>query len=195
MDVENFLHAIQPWRVISNREDKLILKGSNSGDYSVKLTYEVLNRLASSPMPFPALSIWNLLVPLNVGFFAWKASWGKVLTLDQLKRRGRPLANRFYLCEDEETIDHLLVHYSQASMLWELILAIVGIKWIFPFSVHQALLAWKGARVGKKRKKKWRAAPLCLFWTVWREKNKVVFDNETFFTYRLKNSFICNFWY
>ena len=36
-EVENFLHMIQPWRVISNREDMLILKGSNSGIYSVKL--------------------------------------------------------------------------------------------------------------------------------------------------------------
>ena len=41
MEVENVLHAIQPWRVISSKEDKLILKGSNSGNYSVKLMYEV----------------------------------------------------------------------------------------------------------------------------------------------------------
>ena len=47
--------------------------------------------------------------------------------LDQLKRRGRPLANQCYLCENEKTIDHLLVHCLDASMLWELILVIVGI--------------------------------------------------------------------
>ena len=62
--------------------------------------------------------------------------------VDQLKRRGRPLANKYYLCEEEEeTIEHLLVHCLQASMLWELILAIVGIRWVFPFSVRQALLS------------------------------------------------------
>ena len=44
IEVENFLHSIQPWRVVSNREDRLILKGSNSGIYSVKLMYEALNR-------------------------------------------------------------------------------------------------------------------------------------------------------
>ncbi|RVW47606.1 hypothetical protein CK203_073732 [Vitis vinifera] len=32
--------------------------------------------------------IWSLCVPPKVGFFAWEASWGKTLTLDQLKRRG-----------------------------------------------------------------------------------------------------------
>ena len=47
--------------------------------------------------------------PNRVGFFAWDASWGKVLTLDQLKRRERALANRCFLCEEEEeTVDHLL---------------------------------------------------------------------------------------
>ena len=100
-------------------------------------------------------------------FFAWEATWGKVLTLDQLKRRGRSLANRCYLCEnEEETIEHLLVHCQRARLLWEIILAIFGIEWVSPFSIRQALLSWQGARVGKKRKKVWRAAPICLFWTV-----------------------------
>ena len=46
--------------------------------------------------------------------------------------------------------------------------------------------------VGKKRKKDWRAAPLCLFWTVWGERNRVTFDNEIFFAYKMKRSFICS---
>ena len=29
-----------------------------------------------------------------------------------------------------------------ARMLWELILAIVGMGWVFPFSVRRALLFW-----------------------------------------------------
>ena len=48
--------------------------------------------------------------------------------------------------------------------------------------------------MGKKRKKVWRAAPLCLFWTVWHERNIVTFDNAVFFEYRLQSSFICNLW-
>ena len=46
-EVENFLHTIELWRVVSNREDRMVLKGSNSGIYSVKLLYEALNRTAS----------------------------------------------------------------------------------------------------------------------------------------------------
>ena len=72
----------------------------------------------SAPTEFPAWSIWNPIVPPKVGFFAWEVSWGKVLTLDQLKRRVIPLANKCFLCEhDEETIDNLLIHCSRAKML------------------------------------------------------------------------------
>ena len=59
-------------------------------------------------------------MPPKIGFFAWEASLRKALTLDQLKCRGRALANRFFLCEeDEETIEHLLFHCKKARMLWD----------------------------------------------------------------------------
>ena len=48
--------------------------------------------------------------------------------------------------------------------------------------------------VGKKQVKVWRAAPLCLFWTVWKERNRVAFENEDFFIQRSKYSFVCNLW-
>ena len=125
------------------KKNPKIIRGSCTPSvYLVKLLYEVLNRTEAETRPFPALSVWNTMVPLKVGFFAWEASWGKVMTLDQLKKRGRSLANRCYLCEEkEETLNHLLVHCLKARMLWELILAIVGFGWVFPFSLRQVLLA------------------------------------------------------
>ena len=158
------MHVIHPLKVIPSRGDKLILKVNNAGNYSVKLIYEALNSPASLPLPFPVQSIWNPLVPPKVGFFYWEASWGKVLTLDQHKRRGRPLASRCYLCEnEEETKDHLLVHCRRARLLWKIILAIVDMDWVFPFYVCKTLLSWQSARVGKKWIKVWRAVPFVSF--------------------------------
>ena len=76
-----------------------------------------------------------------------------MLTLDQFKRRGRALANRRFLGkEEEEDINHFLVHCKNARMLWDLFLSIVGTCWVFSDSVIQTLLSWQGALVGKKRK-------------------------------------------
>ena len=67
-------------------------------------------------------------MPSKMGIFSWEAAWGKILTLDNLKRRGMAFANRCFLCEeDEETIDHLLIHCKSAKMLWDLFLSIVGL--------------------------------------------------------------------
>ena len=54
---------------------------------------------------------------VKVNFFAWEASWGRILTLDQLKKRHWTLLNS-YLCKGEKkTIDHLLLYYSKVRMV------------------------------------------------------------------------------
>ena len=174
-------------------EDKILFKGSKNDAFSVKSMYKVLD--CSLQVDFPFRSIWNPVAPPRMGFFAWEASWGKVLTLDQLKRRGRALANRCFLCEeDEEDINHLLLHCKKARMLWDLFLSIVETSWVFPDSVIQMLLSWQGAPLGKKRKNIWIAAPLCLFWTVWHNRNMLVFENRATSDQRTKFIFLSKLW-
>ena len=42
----------------------------------------------------------------------------------------------------------------------------------------------------KEERMIWLAAPLCIFWAVQRERNKVIFENEDFLLSRLKSSFV-----
>ena len=39
-----------------------------------------------SSKAFLAIVVWNLWVPIRIGFFAWEASWERILTLGPLKR-------------------------------------------------------------------------------------------------------------
>ena len=80
----------------------------------------------------------------------------------------RAIANRCFLCEEEdETVEHLLVHAKRLRIFWELFLATVGASWVFfPFSGRETLLSWQDARVGKKHKKVWLVASPCLFSTM-----------------------------
>ena len=72
--------------------------------------------------------------------------------------------------------------------------ALFGVAWVISFSVRDTLLGWRGFYLGKKRRKVWKAAPLCIFWAVWKERNMITFDNEELSMHRLKNSFVCNLW-
>ena len=119
-----------------------------------------------------------------------------MLTLDQLKKRGWTLANRCFLCcVEEEFLDHILIHCTKARVLWELLFALFGVMWVLPYSVRDNLLGCRGINLGKKRSKVWMTAPLCLFWVVWKERNKIAFENEELLIHRMKNSFVCNFWF
>ena len=60
--------------------------------------------------------------------------------------------------------------------------------------MKETLLGWHGLFVGKTHKKAWQTTPLCIFWTVWKKRNLIVFDNEELLIQRLKNSFVYNPW-
>ena len=56
------------------------------------------------------------------------------------------------------------------------------------------LISWRGSFVGKKRKKIWKSIPLCIFWTVWKERNRLAFRGGALNIQKLKNYFVCNLW-
>ena len=147
-----FLQTLHDQNLCPTGEDKLMLKDVKEKGFSIKIMYKGFG--ISPAFDLPSRLVWNPVVPPKIRVLAWEAAWGKVLMLDQLKRRGMAFANRCFMCkEEEETIDHLLIHCKSAKMLWDLFLSIVGISWVFPQSVFHTLLAWQGAVVGKKRKK------------------------------------------
>ena len=156
--VERFMLKIQAFRVQREEEDRVFWTTSKCGAFSVKSLYAMLE-LGDFPL-FPSGSIWRASVPPKLTFFAWEASWGKVLTLEQLQRRGYSLANKCFLCLSEvETVDHLLLHCVKTWVLWNLLFSLFGVAWILSCSVKETLLGWHGTFVGKAHRKAWQMAP------------------------------------
>ncbi|RVX03334.1 putative ribonuclease H protein [Vitis vinifera] len=75
----------------SLEEDAVIWKGESHGLFRIKDAYKLL--AGSNVISFPKKGIWVDKVPTKVAFFAWEASWEKVLTLDMLQRRGWQFPN------------------------------------------------------------------------------------------------------
>ena len=95
-------------------------------------------------------------------------------------------------CE-EENVNHILIHCTVARVLWDLVLGVFGVQWVFLETVKEVLFSWRGSFVGKKRKKLWNSIPLFIFWTVWKERNRLTFRGGLAIQ-RLKYSFVCNIW-
>jgi hypothetical protein len=81
---------------------------SRKGGFEVKTFYQALS--VNGIIAFPWKSIWRTKAPPRVAFFVWTAARGKILTLDNLRRRGMVVVNRCWLCEsDGKSVDHFFI--------------------------------------------------------------------------------------
>ena len=114
--------------------------------------------------------------------------------MDVLKRRGWTSVNRCFLCKGEKgSCDHILLHCSKASLLWLLVFSLFGVVWLLHTSIQATLLSWHSCTIKKRRKRAWNVTPLCLFWIIWKEKNRRAFENVQLSNEELKFSFCVTF--
>ena len=110
-----------------DEEDRVRWMDSKDGVFSVKSLYRALQPVSIAS--FPLKIIWNSYVQPKISFFTWEASWGRVLTLDRLQKRGWDLENRCFLCQMcGESIDHLLLHCERTRKVWTLLLSFFGVS-------------------------------------------------------------------
>ena len=159
--VGNLLHELRG-HSITPEEDSVFWKVGGNGQFRVKEVYSLLDRPLT--VVFLKNKIWVERVPTKIVFFAWEATWGKIMTLDRFQKRGWQLPNRCFLCAcEEENVNHILIHCTVARVLWDLVLGLFGVQWAFPETVKEVLFSWRGSFVGKKRKKLWNSIPLFIF--------------------------------
>ena len=147
----NLLHVLRGYR-LTLEEDSVSWKGGSNGHFRVKEAYSLLVNPIDTV--FPKNCIWVGRVPSKIAFFAWEATWGKVLILDRLQKRGWQISNCCFLCGcEEEIVNHILIHCIVARVLWEIVLILFGIQWVFPETVKEVLISWMSPFVGKKGKR------------------------------------------
>jgi hypothetical protein len=89
-----------------------------------------------------------------------------------------------------ESINHLLLHCEVAGTLWSVLFTLFGVKWAMNGRVIDLMACWKGQRGNKMVMEVWRMAPLCLMWTIWREKNSRCFEDTELTRAELSNRFL-----
>ena len=167
--------------------DGLRWKGRKDGVFSSRSFYHLLNE--RTRMPFPWKGIWAVKAPPRVSFFIWTATWGRILTCDNLMQRGYSMVGRCCLCcADGETVDHLLLHCPYSHVLWSFPFRSFHVSWVMPRNVKELLFGWRNW-FGKHHSDIWNLAPLCLMWIVWLELNSRIFEDVSCSTDQLLEKF------
>ena len=170
-------------------------KGNKNGQFSVKDYYNSLEEGAL--LKGTAKILWNPYAPSKVSFFTWDAWWGKVLTMNKLKKRGYQLVSICPFCtKNEDNLDHILICCSAIWELWATIPSVTGISRVCPYMVKDLFCAWSQLPVKKTNRKLWWVVPLCFYWAIWKERNRIMFEDAPFSPSRLKHSIISSllFW-
>ena len=172
----SLFQLIHPRIPRGDRRDTLRWRLKGDGKFDTRSYYHEI-RGASNSL-FPWKGVWKPKIPKRVAFFLWTAAHGRILTLDNLMLKGRPLANWCCMCcSDGESVDHLLLHCPIIHSLWAFMLQAFGIHWVMPGSVAGLLSSWH-QWLGKHNSEIWNLVPGCLMWIVWLERNRRSFEDK-----------------
>jgi hypothetical protein len=156
--------------------DKMWWVPKRKGKFEVSSYYAILT--SKDSVPFPWKSIWRTKAPPRVAFFVWSAALGKILTLDNLRKRNMMVVNRCGMCKkDEESIDHLLLHCDCAQILWNAFFTRFDLAWVMPRGVVNLLHCW-WSEGRSSSVVAWKMVPLCIMWCLWSERNGRFFEDS-----------------
>jgi hypothetical protein len=128
-------------RVNRDRADSLRWVSSKKCVFRVKSYFGSLT--CSGRTRFPWKSVWRTQAPLRTAFFTWSAALGKILTIDNLRKRHIIIVDKCSLCKrDGESVDHILLHCDVASALWNNIFSHFSISWVMPRRVLDLVACW-----------------------------------------------------
>jgi hypothetical protein len=100
--------------------------------YKLKVNSELVNG--------PWKIIWKSKVLPRVAFFMWTAVLGKILTMDNLRKKNIIVMDWCCICKKSgESIDHLLLHCEVAIEVWNMVFQLFGVMWVMPGRLNDCL--------------------------------------------------------
>ena len=80
----------------------------------------------------------------KVNIFFWILLQNKILTLDNLKKRGFIIINRCLLCKNDcESVNHITLHCPFTKMLWDKVCNLLNVDWVFLATIQLFFTSWK----------------------------------------------------
>jgi len=125
---------------------------------------------------------WKLKIPNKISVFGWRLLRDRLSTKTNLQRRQVEINDMccpFCRSMEEDAI-HLFIHCSKILPVWWESLSWMNIQGAFPQTPRQHFLQHVTGLADGIRINRWQCWWLALTWSIWQQRNKILFFNETF---------------
>lgn len=155
-----------------DKKDRLWWNLTKNGLFTVKSLYRAL-KLQQTACPFK--KFWNIKVPLKIRIFLWLFLKNKILTKDNLYKRGWRKGDKIcQFCCREESIQHLFFDCPFAKLIWNVVTCALDLKPILDKT--QLFSSWSSG-FNKNMKNLLLVGVSATIWAIWKTRNKACFDN------------------
>lgn len=129
---------------------------------------------------FPADRIWRVVaVPPKVGFFMWTLVRGRVLTVENLIKRGLHIVNRCVLCQAmDESVEHLFNNCNVTKEIWAFFGGAFKVNFLTASDIAGKLSMKPDAGLTRVGRKYWETCIHAVTWGIWMERNSRIFEGK-----------------
>jgi hypothetical protein len=184
LEVSGLLGLIERVVLQESKKDTRSWNLEASGAFTCKSFRNFLCNENPYPNFDPAKFIWESKVPPKVKFLGWLVAHGRLNTCEMLQRR-RPNScfspHWCVLCKQHgESAIHIFLQCDLASHLWQKLYWEAGLTWDAPSQISDLLTQTQNNQYGFGRGKKarvlWGCSVLAIFWVLWMERNRRIFE-------------------
>jgi hypothetical protein len=174
------------WQAIGNMqelnglEDTITWKWSADGQYSASSAYNI--QFSSNYSTMNLCPIWKAMVEPRCRFFAWTLLHKRILTADNLLKRGWPCNPLCCLCNSApETILHLCKDCSFSREVWNKVLSWANLPFLNGILGDTSLYDWwTGLRslCNRQSRRCFDGLLIHFWWILWLERNNRIFQSQ-----------------
>jgi len=170
-------HSISSTHSLNDLDDTISWRWSADGKYSSSSAYKI--QFSTNFCKIKFNPIWKAKIEPKCRFFVWTLLHNKILTADNLQKRGWPCNHNCSLCSlSLETVAHLCKDCPFAVEVWSMILSWANLRFLVGISKTGTLSEWwfrLRLLCSKHSRKSFDGLLIYFWWSLWLERNNRIF--------------------
>eukprot|EP00253_Pinus_taeda_P018879 PITA_18879 len=178
---QHFNERILKINIRKTEEDEKLRWGlKGNGKFSSKEARNIIEKEEEEAVMPWCSKVWDNLLWPKIRTFLWLLMRNKNLTWDNLCKKGFEGPSICPMCfVEEESLNHLFNTCEWACQLWRWMEGILSSSDRNRDSIHNIVLDWKKNFSSIQRVNRiWKSVPGFLLWSIWKERNRRIFQDE-----------------